>query len=152
MLHELGILFNVDDLAATHHRAAAWKIFMRTCDPNRLNGSTLYEGETYDPWHQDNVYCIAIQSHDHQIIDYVKAAFTHHNDPALLPLGQRFLEGDVTLRYALPIRARIDNDGQFCSWREASIRQDQTLCDEAGWGFGGAARASYTAAAESSIN
>jgi hypothetical protein len=147
MFYELGILFSIDDLVESNYAVQAWKIFMRTCDPMNLCGSTLYEGETTETWaRQENVFCIAVQTYDQEVVDYVKAAFTHSHEPALMPLGQRFLEGKATLRYPLSIRARIDEDGRFCSWRETSARQDQRLCNEAGWGFGGVARSTCTEA------
>jgi hypothetical protein len=136
MLYELGILFQCDDFFSSNYRAEVWKIFMRLCDPKRLAGSTLYEGETGDAPVDENDFCIAIQNLDPQVIDYVKAAFIHSNAPALMPKGQRFLEGWVTLRFPLRLRARIDKEGRFCSWDEASVRQDQRLCHEVGWRFG----------------
>lgn len=137
MLYELGILFNVAELMPSTYRAEAWKIFMRTCDPQRLAGCTLYEGETTATLaHQENVFCIAIQTLDPQVIDYVKAAFIYSTEPGLMPPVQRFLGGRVTLCLALTMRARIDQGGRFCSWDEASVRQDQRLCRETGWGFG----------------
>jgi hypothetical protein len=143
MLHELGILFSIDEIPSSNYRAEAWKIFMRTCDPKRLAGSTLYEGETSDsPGLEENIFCIAIQSLDQQVIDYVKAAFIRSDAPGMMPKGQRFLGGWVTLRFPLLLRARIDEDGRFRSWDEASVRQDQRLCHEAGWRFGETARAS----------
>jgi len=137
MLYELGILFNIDEIFSSNYRAEAWKIFMRICDPKRLTCSTLYEGETSDsPGVEENVFCIAIQNLDQQVIDYVRAAFIRSDAPGLMPKGQRFLRGWVTLRFPLLIRARIDEDGRFRSWDEAFIRQDQRLCHEVGWRFG----------------
>ncbi len=145
MLHELGILFNIDELVEPNYRTAAWKIFMRACDPKRLAGSTLYEGETTDTSvQQENVFCIAIQNLDDQVIDYVKAAFIYSNEPGLMPKGQRLLGRGVTLRLPLAIRAQIDQGGRFRSWDEASVRLDQTLCQETGWGFGETARPACT--------
>ncbi len=143
MLNELGILFSIDEILSSNYRAEAWKIFMRTCDPKRLAGSTLYEGEISDsPGLEENIFCIALQSLDQQVIDYVKAAFIRCDAPGLMPKGQRFLGGWVTLRFPLLLRARIDEDGRFRSWDEASARQDQRLCHEAGWRFGETARTS----------
>ncbi len=142
MLYELGILFNVDEFVESNHRIEAWKIFMRVCDPKRLTGSTLYEGETTDPLtQQEKAFCLAVQNLDQQVIDYVKAAFTHCDEPGLMPKGQRFLGRGVTLQFPLDIRARIDENGRFRSWDKSSVRLDQMLCQETGWGFGETARA-----------
>jgi hypothetical protein len=142
MLYELGILFNVDEAVESDHRKEAWKLFMRVCDPKRLAGSTLYEGETTDPLSQlENAFCIAVQNLDERVIAYVKAAFIHCNELGLMPKGQRFLERGVTLRFTLDIRARIDKEGRFRSWDGSSVRLDERLCQETGWGFGETARA-----------
>ena len=141
MLYELGILFAVDKLAELDYRTQAWKLFMRVCNPKRLAGSTLYEGETTDLLtQQENAYCIAVQNLDAHVIDYVKAAFANSDEPGLIPKGQRFVERGVTLRFPLDIRARIDEDGRFRSWDKSSVRLDQKLCQETGWGFGETAR------------
>jgi hypothetical protein len=141
MLYELGILFSIDELRQANYRAEAWKIFMQTCDPQRLAGSTLYESEaTQMPVREEKVFCIAIQTLDSPVIDYVKAAFICSTAAGLMPSGQRFLEGGVTLRYPLSIRGQVDANGHFRSWQEAFTQRDKQLCLETGWKFDGPAK------------
>lgn len=141
MLHELGILFNIDDLVEPDYQAQAWKIFMTTCDPTQLARSTLYEGITTETLtsHEDT-FCIALQTQDRHVINYVKSAFMHNEAPGLMPKEQRFIERGVTLRYPLSIRGQIDANGQFRSWQEAFTRRDKQLCLETAWKFGGPAK------------
>lgn len=149
MLFEAGVLFNVEALVEVgpNYRSEAWRIFLRTCNPKRLIGATLYEGDAREASaHAESAFCIAVQSFDQQVIEYLKTAFLHSQEPGLMPQAHRFLEGNVTLRFPLSIRAQIDQGGRFCSWDEASVRQDQGLCREAGWGFGETARSVSTAA------
>jgi hypothetical protein len=80
------------------------------------------------------------------VIEYVRTAFLHSQTPSLMPAGHRFWEGEVTLRFPLSIRGQVDRDGRFCPWNKASVRQDQWLCREVGWGFGETAQTVRTAA------
>jgi hypothetical protein len=149
MFFEVGVLFNIEALVEVglNYRSEAWKIFLRTCNPQRLIGATLYEGDAREAFaHAEQRFCIAVQSFDQQVIDYLKTAFLHSQEPGLMPQAHRFLEGGVTLRFPLSIRAQIDQGGRFCSWNETSVRQDQWLCHEVGWGFGETARSVSTAA------
>ncbi|MCI0699367.1 hypothetical protein L0337_46110 [candidate division KSB1 bacterium] len=141
MLHELGILFNIDDLVEPDYQTQAWKIFMTTCDPAQLAGSTLYEGEIIETStsHED-AFCIALQTQDRHVINYLKSAFMRHEVQGLMPKEQRFIERGVTLRYPLSIRGQIDANGQFRSWQEAFTRRDKQLCLETAWKFGGPAK------------
>jgi hypothetical protein len=103
--------------------------------------STLYEGVTTETLtsHED-AFCIALQTQDRQVINYLKSAFMHNEVRGLMPKEQRFIERGVTLRYPLSIRGQIDANGQFRSWQEAFIRRDKQLCLETAWKFGGPAK------------
>ncbi|MGH7595044.1 MAG: hypothetical protein ACREOI_01780 [bacterium] len=141
MLHELGILFNIDDLVEPDYETQAWKIFMTTCDPTQLGGSNLYEGVTSETLtSHEGTFCIALQTQDRHVIQYVKSAFMHNEVRGLMPKEQRFIERGVTLRYPLSIRGQIDANGQFRSWQEAFTRRDKQLCLETAWKFGGPAK------------
>ncbi len=141
MLHELGILFKIDDLVEPDYRAQAWKIFMRACNPIELTGSTLYEGEiTETSTSHEDTFCIAVQTQDRHVINYVKSVLMQIEVTGLMPKEHRFIERGVTLRYPLGIRGQIDVNGHFHSWQEASILRDESLCLETGWKFGGPAK------------
>ena len=141
MLHELGILFDIDDLVEPDYQMQAWKIFMTACDPVQLAGSTLYEGIiTETSTSHEDTFCIALQTQDRQVISYLKSVFMHNEARGLMPQEQRFIERGVTLRYPLSIRGQIDAKGQFRSWQEACIRRDKQLCLETAWKFGGPAK------------
>jgi hypothetical protein len=148
MFYELGILFRVHDLiqSDSNYRAASWKIFMRICDPRQLASSTLYEGESSETlMDQEKFFCIAVQTFDPQVIAAVKAVFLRSDEQGLMPPEHRFVEGEVTLRFALNLRARIDQDGRFQPWDKTYVRQDQILCHETGWGFGETVRSTCAA-------
>lgn len=148
MFYELGILFRVHDLiqSESNYRAASWKVFMRICDPQKLANSTLYEGETNETlMDQEKVFCIAVQTLDPQVITVVKSVLIHSHEHGLMPPEHRFVEGEVTLRFALHLRAQIDQGGRFHSWDKTYVRQDQILCHETGWGFGETVRSTCTA-------
>lgn len=141
MLFEIGILFKTDNLNEADYQQRAWQIFMMACDPLRLSGSTLYDGEISETrMSPEDVFCIAVQTQDRQLIQYLKTVFMSSDAPGLTSREQRFIERGVTLRYPLSIRGRIDAGGQFCSWQENFVRRDQQLCGEAGWEFGGAVK------------
>lgn len=141
MLHELGILFNIDDLVEPDYQAQAWKIFMTTCDPMQLVGSTLFEGRiTETSTSHEDAFCIALQTQDRHVINYLKSVFMHIEVRGVMPKEQRFIERGVTLRYPLSIRGQIDANGQFRSWQEALTRRDKQLCLETAWKFGGPAK------------
>ena len=141
MLFELGVLFNLDKMDGAEGRILAWQSFMQACDPARLEGGILYAGETSETLaRRENVYCIAVQSHEAEAIAHVKNALMSSEAPGLLPPSQRFLEKQVTLRYPLKVWACIDEAGRFLSWQENSAKQDRELCAKAGWNYGGVAR------------
>jgi hypothetical protein len=148
MFYELGIFFRVHDLiqSEANYRTASWRVFMRICDPQQLANSTLYEGDINETlMDQEKVFCIAIQALDPQVITGVKSAFLRSSEHGLMPLEHRFVEGEVTLRFALHLRAQIDQSGRFHSWDKTYVRQDQILCHETGWGFGETVRSTGTA-------
>lgn len=137
MLYELGILFKTDDLSEADYQRRAWQIFMATCHPQQLAGSTIYAGEIQaTETGYEEMYCIAVETPDRGVIQYLKTVFALGDTPGLMSLEQRFIERGVTLRYPLSIRGRIDTDGQFHSWQENFVQHDRQLCMDAGWKFG----------------
>lgn len=144
MLYELGILFKTDDLSEADYQRRAWQIFMATCHPQQLAGSTLYAGEIQATGNEyEERYCIAVETPDRGVIQYLKTVFAFGDTPGLMSLEQRFIERGVTLRYPLSIRGRIDTDGQFHSWQENFVQRDRQLCMDAGWKFGAPVEAAF---------
>lgn len=138
MFYELGILFKTDNLSETDYQRRAWQIFMTTCHPQQLAGSTIYAGEIQATGSAyEETYCIAVQTRDRRVIQYLKTVFLLGDTLGLLSLEQRFIERGATIRYPLSIRGRIDTDGQFHSWQENFSQRDRQLCLNAGWKFGG---------------
>ncbi len=144
MFYELGVLFKTDNLSEEDYQRRAWQTFMMTCHAQQLAGSTIYAGEiqTTDLIPKET-FCIAIQTQDRRVIEYIKTVFMLGETPGLMSIEQRFIERGVTLRYPLSIRGRIDTNGQFHSWQESSVRRDRQLCMEAGWKFGGSLESAY---------
>jgi len=141
MLYELGVLFKTDDLSEADYQKRAWQIFMTTCHPQQLAGSTIYAGEA--GMSHEETYCIAVQTQDRRVIHYLKTVFMLAAAPGLMSIEQRYIERGVTLRYPLSIRGRIDAGGRFHSWQESYVRRDRQLCLDAGWEFGGSLESTF---------
>lgn len=144
MFYELGVLFKTDNLSEEDYQRRAWQTFMMTCHAQQLAGSTIYAGEIQTTnLIPEETFCIAIQTQDRRVIEYIKTVFMLGETPGLMSIEQRFIERGVTLRYPLSIRGRIDTNGQFHSWQESSVRRDRQLCMDAGWKFGGSLESAY---------
>lgn len=144
MFYELGVLFKTDNLSEEDYQRRAWQTFMMTCHAQQLAGSTIYSGEIQTTnLIPEETFCIAIQTQDRRVIEYIKTVFMLGETPGLMSIEQRFIERGVTLRYPLSIRGRIDTNGQFHSWQESSVRRDRQLCMDAGWKFGGSLESAY---------
>jgi len=144
MFYELGILFKTDNLSEADYQRRAWQIFMTTCHPEQLAGSTIYAGEIQETGiAPEETYCIAVQTQDRRVRQYLKTVFMLGETPGIMSIEQRFIERGVTLRYPLSLRGRLDANGQFHSWQESFVRRDRQLCLDAGWKFGGSLESAF---------
>jgi hypothetical protein len=133
---EIGVLFSIDGLGRGFYSYQAWKIFMHHCQGERLAASVLFEGDTKETLNgQGDEFCISVGASREPTIQYVKEVLSKANDKGLMPVEDRFLEGNVTRwsggNQPLVLRARVDYRGRFVSKKWSGI--DEKLCEEAGW-------------------
>jgi hypothetical protein len=114
MFHEIGILFDIDDLGGGFYRWQAYKIIFNNLDPKRLTACTFFDGDTTETLASHaREYCIAIQSSDTSKISYIKEAFGQLKEKGLLSVEKRFLDGNVTSQYPLVLAGEIDAGGNL---------------------------------------
>lgn len=71
----IGARFDIDKMASGSYGEEAWKIFWRAISPEDLPGALLWEGDTAASCNdQENVYCIAIQCMDAEVVKCVRSA------------------------------------------------------------------------------
>lgn len=119
---ELGILFNIDDLGGGFYGWHAYKIIFAALDPEKLTGCTLYDGDTTETLQGGaRDFCIAIQGLDAAKLTYVREMMAARNDTGLLPVGKRFIEGNITQQHPLVLEGEIDGAGKLHTRKGAMI-------------------------------
>lgn len=106
----LGIVFNIADFDGGYGEGA-FRIFYKNLDPYMMGSFSIFDGDTRKTLYEnDNQYCIAIQTFDQDVFDYVKRTMSEADDKGLAPLSERFIEGSdmeremMTLVYSADVR------------------------------------------------
>ncbi|WBB63910.1 hypothetical protein O7599_15915 [Streptomyces sp. WMMC500] len=108
--HEVGILFDIDDLGGGSYGQAAYRILFAALDPQRLAGCSFHDGDTNSTIHgTQRLYCIAVRSSDPAQITYVRQTMARRTDEGLLTLDLRLTAGRITEREPL-VPAGFVND------------------------------------------
>jgi hypothetical protein len=113
-LQEIGILFDIDELGGGFYGLAAYRIFFRNLDPERLAACALYEGDTTETLSgRAREFCIAVQALDPAQIEYVRDTMRLCDEKGLLHGEGRFLLGEVTIRHPLVLAGHVDAVGRL---------------------------------------
>lgn len=76
--------------------------------PEQITGASLYEGTV----HRGD-YCIALQSADPNIVDYVRHSLSRSHEFNEVCCPDAFLEGDLCTSASLPRTGRVDEEGNL---------------------------------------
>lgn len=108
----LGIQFDVQRVKSGSYGAACWQIFFSIVEPTGIAGASLYEGDTNESMQGGrDVYCLAIQSHDDDVLARVKQLMSRSDEYKKVCATPMFLEGQRCLAEPLPPAGRIGHDG-----------------------------------------
>lgn len=106
---KIGVVFDIDALGGIYGYSA-YKIFFKNLDPLRMGHFNIFDGDTKGSLYgNDNQYCIAVQTRDPGVIDYVKDTMSKADDEGLAPLNQRFIEDPAIEAELLVYAADVAN-------------------------------------------
>ena len=105
----IGIVFDIAEFDGGYGYGA-FKIFYKNLDPLKMGTFSIFDGDTRKTLYEnDNQYCIAIQTFDQNVIDYVKNTMSNADDKGLAPLNQRFIEEPAIKNEMLVYSADVRN-------------------------------------------
>ncbi|TAL70483.1 MAG: hypothetical protein EPN82_02410 [Bacteroidetes bacterium] len=135
-MFEIGILFDIDDLEGGFYGYKAYKIFMSHCRGEKIPATTIFDGDTAETIRgQANHFCISAYTLIYSNIMYIKEVMSLATDKGLLPLKNRFIEGQVTNMTGgyqpLVQIGGVDEQGRFVTKKWSRV--DEDLCNETGW-------------------
>lgn len=111
--HEIGVLFDIDELGGGMYGMAAYRVFFGALDPSQLSGCRVFDGDvraTLDG--SARTYCIAVQALQSSQVDYIRATMRQlASSSGLLPVERRFIEGNVVGREPLVPAGVVDEKG-----------------------------------------
>ncbi|HEY0807741.1 MAG TPA: hypothetical protein VGD84_21930 [Pseudonocardiaceae bacterium] len=130
--HEIGILFDINELGGGTYGHKAYRIVFDALDPHRLSGCSVHDGDTNATFYRGaSEYCIAIRCPDATTVDYIRTTMTARTDAGLPPPARRFADGNVTAREPLVPAGTIDRKGNFVIRPDDMIRP--TWGEGTGW-------------------
>lgn len=110
----LGIRLDIDKLDSGAYGVAAWKVLWRAIIPSRLTGSLLFEGDTSATLQgAENVFVIAIQNVDEDVLSEVRAAL--ESDPVFATVAgrPRFVVSTAAYEEPLVDAGRVEANGEL---------------------------------------
>jgi hypothetical protein len=122
MSFEIVVLFDNETLSDNPSSDYQLKFFFKTILPEKVVNSALFDGDMVTSSHDR--HGVALQTNDAAIIRYIRDAFTQCVDKTLLPIAERFVEGqNVISNNRLMFMGRIDNNGNV-----ATPNRDAEMC------------------------
>jgi len=110
----LGIRFEIGKIESADYGTASWKVFFRAVDVNKLGGCLLFEGDTRASLYgTENVYCLAIQSQDEEILDKIRSTLYESVEYQHLAATPNFIDGNTVISEPLPEAGRVDVAGNL---------------------------------------
>jgi len=108
----LGIRFDIGKVNAGFYGQACWKIIWAAVDPEMLERSDLFEGDTDATLQgRENVFCIAIQNAEPALLAAAREALAVSKELILVAATPMFVEGNAVVREPLPRAGKIDGNG-----------------------------------------
>lgn len=101
----LGARFDLNKIGEEQN---CWQVFWRAVRPEQITGAQLYEGNI----HRDD-YCIAVQSTDPAVVDFVKHSLEVCGEFKQVCCEPPFILGDDCTAISLPRTGRIDGSGNL---------------------------------------
>ncbi len=110
----IGVRFDINKIDSGSYGVKSWKIFWRAVSPEELPGVFLWEGDTAASCNgQENVYCIAVQSMNAEIVNRVRSALFSSADFKGVCSDPMFVEGLRCTSEPLPAAGNVDNSGNL---------------------------------------
>ena len=110
----LGIRFDIEKAGGGYYGMTCWEVFWRVVDVKKLAGALLCEGDTNATLQdKENVYCLAIQSTNANILREIRAALESSPEFNKVASSPRFIENEQVWREPLPDRGRVDASGSL---------------------------------------
>jgi hypothetical protein len=120
--HEIGILFEIEGLAASSYGRAAYRILFENLDPRQFAGCTVWDGDTEATLNsQANQYCIAVRAKRRTVADHVKEVLGDLDHAGLAHPSRRFIEGKVIDAEPVVLCGQTDTAGVFHVWWEDGV-------------------------------
>lgn len=117
----VGVRFDIDKLDSGFYGKKAWKIIWQEFEPLELRKSLLFEGDTLATPQGENVFCIAIQRLDPDLIEKVQSALSQNPEFKAVAATPAFVEGHDCLA-GLPSAGQIDGSGELVGQDAAIAR------------------------------
>ena len=105
----LGIRFDVNKL--DNYGQECWEIFLQCTASLNLKSILLFHGDTANTPDIENVFCIAVQSVDGNVIESIKKAISECDKFVDVCAEPKFVEGRDCLSEPLPEAGKINNAG-----------------------------------------
>ena len=120
--HEIGIVFEIEGLAASSYGRAAYRILFEHLDPRHLAGCTIWDGDT-DATLKGlaNQYCIVIRATGRGAVEHIKEALGELDHDGLAHRSQRLVEGKVIDAEPVVLCGQTDTAGVLHVWWEDGI-------------------------------
>lgn len=110
----IGILFDIDQLGGGLYGWKAYQVLFNAVDTNRIPGCQLSDGDTRATLSGNTrQYCIAIESSSPMLIEFIKVSIADIEDEGLLPLSERFVDGQRVHNEPLVLGAHISSSGEL---------------------------------------
>ncbi len=102
----IGVRFDTAKMNAATHAADAWEAFWRAVDPAAIAGALLFDGGV-----ADNVFCIAVQSIDGDVLEGVEQAVSASMECRSICAAPMFAKGDAIASEPLNSVGSVDAAG-----------------------------------------
>jgi hypothetical protein len=110
----VGMRFDIGKIDSGDYGTECWKVFWHAIDIHKLGASILFEGDTSATLYgMENVYCIAIQSFDTTILDYVRGTLAQDAGFRSVAASPGFVDGNDAIREPLPEAGEVDPTGRL---------------------------------------
>lgn len=105
----LGVRFEIGKIESAVYGAAGWKVFWNVVDISKFGECLLFEGDTRASLHgTENVFYLAIQSHDEKVLKDIRSALNESVDYQALAASPNFTEDSIVISEPLPEAGRVD--------------------------------------------
>jgi len=125
----LGIRFDIDKIESGTYGFECWKVFWRSIDIKKISSALLFEGDTAATPDSENVFCIAIQSINANILRAIREALEQSAEFQKVAASPKFVEGNAVVGEPLPDAGRVNAAGNLIGgfWARSALDAVQKL-------------------------